>query len=226
MIHVVAAAVIDATGQVLIAQRPVGKHLAGGWEFPGGKLEPGETRVAGLARELREELGIEVMLARVRPLMRLRHRYPYGEVLLDMFVVRHYSGMPSGRDGQAIRWCSFDELPHADLLPADRPIVAALCLPERLTAPGSAGAATETETETPDCLVANRAAADQPLGGVICVDARDALRAVAGGASFIVMRSVINSSALAELCAEVSVPVYARGIEIEAAWALGATGVA
>jgi len=222
LIHVVAAAVIDATGQILIAQRPVGKHLAGGWEFPGGKLEPGETRVAGLARELREELGIDVMLARVRPLMRLRHRYPYGEVILDMFVVRHYSGMPSGRDGQAIRWCSFNELPHADLLPADRPIVAALRLPERLTAPGSAGA----EAETRDCWVANGAAADQPLGGVICADARDALRAVAGGASFIVMRSVINSSALAELCAEVSVPVYARGIEIEAAWALGATGVA
>src|SRR5580693_7421101 len=86
VIHVVAGAVIDATGRVLIAQRPPGKHLAGGWEFPGGKLEPGEARATGLARELGEELGIAIR--NPRPLIRVRHTYPYGEVLIDMWVVK------------------------------------------------------------------------------------------------------------------------------------------
>jgi 8-oxo-dGTP diphosphatase len=123
--HVVAAAVIDAAGRVLIAQRPLGKHLAGGWEFPGGKLEPGEDRSAGLARELREELGITLTGA-PRPLIRVRHAYGYGEVLIDMWVVRQYSGEPRGLDGQALRWCTPEELESVELLPADAPIVAAL----------------------------------------------------------------------------------------------------
>ena len=123
-VHVVAAAVIDAAGRVLIAQRPPGKHLAGGWEFPGGKLEPGEERLAGLARELREELGIDISTP--LPLIRLRHAYPTREVLLDVWVVRHYSGEPRGLDGQALRWCTLGELETVDLLPADGPIVAAL----------------------------------------------------------------------------------------------------
>ncbi len=122
--HVVAGAVIDARGRVLIAQRPPGKHLAGSWEFPGGKVEPGETRVLALARELREELGIEIL--EPQPLMQLRHSYPFGDVLIDMWVVRRYSGEPKGLDGQELRWCSLEELGTADLLPADRPIVAAL----------------------------------------------------------------------------------------------------
>ncbi len=120
----VAAAIIRRDGQVLIAQRPPGKHLAGGWEFPGGKLEPQESRAAGLARELREELGIEIQDP--TPLMSIRHEYPYGEVLLDMWVVRRYEGEPEGRDGQALRWCSVQELATVELLPADRPIVEAL----------------------------------------------------------------------------------------------------
>jgi 8-oxo-dGTP diphosphatase len=73
-VHVVAAVLIDATQRVLIAQRPAGKHMAGGWEFPGGKLEPGEERLAGLARELREELGI-TLIGTPRPLVRVRHTY-------------------------------------------------------------------------------------------------------------------------------------------------------
>src|SRR5258708_5018304 len=128
-VHVVAAAVIDATGRVLIAQRPAGTHLAGGWEFPGGKLEPGEARLAGLARELREELGITI--ATPRPLIRVRHAYPSREVLLDIWVVTRYSGEPQGLDGQALRWCTQDELAVTALLPADKPIVAALRFPER-----------------------------------------------------------------------------------------------
>ncbi len=118
---------------MLIAQRPTGKHLAGGWEFPGGKLEPGEDRRAGLARELREELGI-TLIAPPRPLIRVRHTYDFGDVLIDMWVVKRYSGEPSGLDGQALRWVSRDELEAVELLPADGPIVAALRLPERLIA--------------------------------------------------------------------------------------------
>jgi 8-oxo-dGTP diphosphatase len=124
-IHVVAAALIDAAGRVLIAQRPAGKHLAGGWEFPGGKLEPGEEREAGLARELREELGITVTDA-PRPLIQVSHSYPTRDVLLDVFVIRSYEGEPRGLDGQALRWCTLEELDQADLLPADGPIVKAL----------------------------------------------------------------------------------------------------
>src|ERR1700674_4020921 len=122
---------MDAAGRVLIAQRPAGKHLAGGWEFPGGKLEPGEERLAGLARELREELGI--IIATPRPLIRVRHAYPSRAGLLDIWVVTRYRGEPQGLDGQALRWCTQDELATADLLPADKPIVGALRLPERLT---------------------------------------------------------------------------------------------
>ena len=137
-IDVVAAAIIRSDGRVLIAQRLAGKHLAGGWEFPGGKLEPGETRTAALERELREELGI--VIHDPRPLMRLRHVYPHGEVLLDIWVVERYEGEPRGMDGQALRWCTHDELAAADLLPADRPIVEALrssCLAARPLHPQS-----------------------------------------------------------------------------------------
>ena len=130
-IHVVAGAVVGGDGRVLIAQRPPGKHLAGAWEFPGGKLEPGETRAAGLARELREELGIDIH--QPRPLIRVRHAYADGEVLIDAWVVTRYDGKPRSLDGQALRWCRPEELASAGLLPADRPIVRALRLPPRLT---------------------------------------------------------------------------------------------
>ncbi len=130
-IHVVAGAVIDAEDRVLIAQRPPGKHLAGGWEFPGGKLRLGEDRRVGLTRELREEIGIEISTP--RPLLRLRHTYAFGQVSLDVWVVRHYLGEPQALDGQALRWCTMSELESTVLLPADKPVVAALRLPERLT---------------------------------------------------------------------------------------------
>src|ERR1700678_4574642 len=129
VIHVVAGAVMDAEGRVLIAQRPSGKHMAGGWEFPGGKLEPGEERLAGLARELREELGIS-LIGIPQPLIRVHHAYPSREVLLDIWVVKHYSGEARGLDGQALRWCTQDELEAAELLPADRAVVRAVRVAE------------------------------------------------------------------------------------------------
>jgi 8-oxo-dGTP diphosphatase len=120
----VAAALYDATGRVLIAQRPEGKHLAGRWEFPGGKVIPGETERAALARELSEELGVEVTAA--RPLMRLQHAYPERTVELSLWIVERFSGVPQAQEQQQLRWLSVAQLPDADLLEADRPFIAAL----------------------------------------------------------------------------------------------------
>jgi mutator protein MutT len=222
-IHVVAGAVIDAAGRVLIAQRPAGKHMAGGWEFPGGKLEPGEERLAGLARELHEEIGITI--GPPRPLIRVRHAYPSREVLLDIWVVKRFSGEPQGLDGQALRWRSQDELATAELLPADRPIVAALRLPERLT-----------QISTPHYSVGNlgsllqsnagvEVTAGARLRGVLCASAAEAAVAAGASADFLVLSEILAPSELAALCQLVAVPVYARGITPEEAWALGATGI-
>jgi 8-oxo-dGTP diphosphatase len=217
VIHVVAGVVIDAAQRMLIAQRSAATHLAGGWEFPGGKLEAGEDRVAGLARELREEIGIDIRAWRPRPLMRVRHAYPTREILLDVWVVRRYSGEPRGLEGQPLRWCSFDELAAAELLPADEPIVAALRLPERLT-----------QMATPDYRIGNSISppsADPRLMGVLCASAAQAVAAAAAGADFLVLREALLPGELAALCLRVAVPVFARGLELEEAWAQGASGV-
>jgi mutator protein MutT len=217
--HVVAAAVIDVAGRVLIAQRPPGKHLAGGWEFPGGKLEPGEDRRAGLARELREELGIS-LIASPRPLIRVRHAYDYGNVLIDMWVVRQYLGEPCGLDGQALRWCTRDELESVELLPADGPIVAALRLPERMS-----------QTSTSEYVVGRLAEADADadadgrLCGVWCDGMADAMAASDAGADFLVLRNELSHAEIRSMCELVQVPVYVPGLALEEAWGLGATGV-
>jgi 8-oxo-dGTP diphosphatase len=128
-IHVIAGVLWDAQGRVLIAQRPRGRHMAGRWEFPGGKLGFGEDPKAGLARELSEELGVVVRSA--HPLIRLRHVYQDRSVLLDVWQVTDYEGVPKNLDAQALAWAKPDELPDRDLLEADRPIVTALRLPPR-----------------------------------------------------------------------------------------------
>ena len=212
--HVVAAAVTDGLGRVLIAQRPPGKHLAGGWEFPGGKLEPGEDRRAGLARELREELGITISTP--RPLIRVRHTYDYGGVLIDMWVVRHYSGELSGLDGQALRWVSHEELEAVELLPADGPIVAALRLPERLTQASTAHYAVG-ELGGPD--------SGRGLRGVWCASFADAMAGSDAGADFLVLRNELSHTEIMSICELVPVPVYVRGLGMEEAWGFGATGV-
>ncbi len=213
--HVVAAAVIDLAGRVLIAQRQPGKHLAGGWEFPGGKLEAGEDRRVGLARELREELGI-TLSASPRPLIRVRHAYDYGKVLIDMWVVREYSGEPRGLDGQALRWCAQDELESVDLLPADGPIVAALRLPERLR-----------QVSTDYYAVADLGGADSGgrLRGVWCSGMADALAGSDAGADFLVLRDGLPHADIGSICELVPIPVYAPGLGLEEAWELGATGI-
>jgi mutator protein MutT len=254
VIHVAAGVLVDRSGRVLIAQRPPGKHLAGAWEFPGGKLERGERPAEGLRRELKEEIGVEI--ERPRPLLRLRHTYSHGQVLLDVWVVRRYRGEPKSLDGQALRWCRRRELASADLLPADRPIVRALWLPERLTRTRSpyyevvstdsrgspeAGSTTDgvaiADPEIRDAKSASAASKSQrarhsarskahlpPLKGVLCLNPAEA-RAAAADAGFLVLQEIMPPAELAALCEEIDVPVFARGVSLGRAWELGATGI-
>lgn len=127
--HVMAGVMVDAAGHVLLAQRPPGKHLAGLWEFPGGKLEPGESPGPGLIRELQEELGVVVEVA--EPLIRVPWQYDGRHLLLDAWMVRHWKGEVASLEGQALRWLAPSVVNPAMLVPADRPILQALRLPSR-----------------------------------------------------------------------------------------------
>ncbi len=123
-INVAAGVLTDDQDRVLIAQRPVGAHQAGWWEFPGGKIKATESAYEGLVRELDEEIGITVRAA--RELLTYTHEYPERRVTLHVFVVDGYNGRPTGVEGQALCWKPLLELPEAGLLPADVPIVDAL----------------------------------------------------------------------------------------------------
>jgi 8-oxo-dGTP diphosphatase len=124
VVDVVVGIVLNSAGEILIARRTDGTHMAGFWEFPGGKLEPDETPFAGLKRELAEELGIEVETA--EPFIEHSFEYPDRHVRLDVWWVLAYAGMPESRESQALRWAKIAELDALPLLPADAPIVAAI----------------------------------------------------------------------------------------------------
>lgn len=126
-LHVAVGVIGRPDGCVLIARRPAHTHLGGYWEFPGGKLEPGETVVQALERELREELAITV--EPLHPLIRIRHTYPDRRVLLDVWRVNCLSGEPVGLQGQAVCWVSPDHLTDYCFPAANRPIVTASRLP-------------------------------------------------------------------------------------------------
>ena len=115
---------VHARRRVLIAQRPPGKHMAGRWEFPGGKVGPRETDLEALRRELREELGIDLIGA--RHCLTLTHAYPDRTVELSMWVVDQFRGEPRALDGQQIKWVAVGELGAEDILEADRPFIEAL----------------------------------------------------------------------------------------------------
>jgi 8-oxo-dGTP diphosphatase len=120
----VAGALFDAHSRVLIAQRPPGSHLAGGWEFPGGKLESGEAPFDGLVRELREELNIAVLAA--DPVIAYTHEYKDRKILLDLWRVTRYDGTPISAEGQPLKWVKIDDLESTGLLEADWPMIGAL----------------------------------------------------------------------------------------------------
>lgn len=128
-IIVAAGIVYGPEGQVLLAQRPPKSHQEGWWEFPGGKLEAGETPHVALDRELQEELGIRVLAS--RPFMTIRHRYEDREVTLLVREVLRYQGEPRGAEGQEIAWVKAQNLPQWRVLPADAPVIRALMLPHQ-----------------------------------------------------------------------------------------------
>lgn len=126
LLLVVAAALIDVDGRVLVTQRPEGKALAGLWEFPGGKVERGETPEAALIRELREELGVETQESCLAPLTFASHGYAHGHLLMPLYAIRRWAGAPQGREGQALRWVTVRDLAALPMPPADRPLIAHL----------------------------------------------------------------------------------------------------
>ena len=124
-LRVVAAVLVDRSGQVLIAQRPPGKWQAGRWEFPGGKVEPGEDEAQAVGRELAEELGVRVDAA--QRLGEFHHAYADRVVSIGLWLVLRHEGEPRGLDGQALQWIALDHLTQCDLLEADLPMLPVLC---------------------------------------------------------------------------------------------------
>jgi len=121
---VVAAALVDSDGRVLIAQRPEGKQLAGLWEFPGGKVEPGETPETALIRELEEELGITVKQACLAPFVFASHTYETFHLLMPLYLIRRWEGEPESREHKALKWVRPNDMGQYPMPPADDPLVA------------------------------------------------------------------------------------------------------
>ena len=128
-VEVVAGVIRDPRGRILLARRTEGRDLAGLWEFPGGKREPGESAEAALARELHEELGIDVEIG--APLIAVPQQYPHKRLRLDVRMISRWRGNAKGHEGQALAWVPPHKLPEYPMPPADRPVVAALLQPDR-----------------------------------------------------------------------------------------------
>ena len=123
VVLVAAVALIDADGRVLLARRPPGKAMAGLWEFPGGKVEPGETPEAALIRELHEELGIETWASCLAPLTFASHRYDTFHLLMPLFACRRWQGIVTPREGQDLAWVRAGDLSAYPMPPADVPLI-------------------------------------------------------------------------------------------------------
>ena len=126
IVLVAAVALIDADGRVLLAERPAGKHLAGLWEFPGGKVQPGETPEVALIRELAEELGIDVEASCLAPFTFASYAYPDFHLLMPLYVCRKWSGIVTAREGQRLAWVRPTRLGDYAMPPADKPLIAML----------------------------------------------------------------------------------------------------
>ena len=123
LLLVAACALVDVDGRVLLARRPEGKKMAGLWEFPGGKLNPGETPEAALIRELKEELGIDVAAACLAPFAFASHAYEGFHLLMPLFVCRRWKGIPTGRENQTLAWVRASKLTEYEMPPADKPLI-------------------------------------------------------------------------------------------------------
>ena len=126
LVLVAACALVDVDRRILIAQRPPGKPMAGLWEFPGGKVEAGETPEATLVRELAEELGVETSPKCLAPLTFASHAYDDFHLLMPLYVCRRWSGTPVGREGQALKWVRAVDLRGYPMPAADLPLIPAL----------------------------------------------------------------------------------------------------
>ena len=123
LVLVAACALVDPDGRVLIAQRPEGKSMAGLWEFPGGKVEPGELPEQSLIRELQEELGITVKPECLAPLTFASHTYPEFHLLMPLYVCRRWEGIAAAREGQKLKWVRPNDLRNYSMPPADEPLI-------------------------------------------------------------------------------------------------------
>src|SRR5690606_16246068 len=123
LLLVAACALVDVDGRILLAQRPQGKQLAGLWEFPGGKVEPGETPEETLIRELDEELGIQTKIPCLAPLTFASHTYDDFHLLMPLYICRRFEGTAHGREGQAIKWVRPKALRDYPMPPADEPLI-------------------------------------------------------------------------------------------------------
>ena len=126
MVLVAAVALIDADGRVLLARRPEGKPMAGLWEFPGGKVKPGETPEAALVREIKEELGVDLCEACLSPFSFASHRYADFHLLMPLYLCRKWDGIPAPREGQELKWLRPNRMAGMPMPPADAPLVAML----------------------------------------------------------------------------------------------------
>jgi len=118
-----AVVLVDVDGRILLAQRPEGKSMAGLWEFPGGKVEPGETHEEALIRELREELGIDTWSSCLAPLTFASHRYDDFHLLMPLFACRKWHGIAQGREAQSLKWVRPNQLRDYPMPPADIPLI-------------------------------------------------------------------------------------------------------
>jgi 8-oxo-dGTP diphosphatase len=124
LITVSAVVMVDVDGRILIAQRPEGKNMAGLWEFPGGKIEPGETPERALIRELKEELGIDTTESCLAAFTFASHRYDDFHLLMPVFLCRKWDGFVTAKEGQALKWVKINELKEYPMPPADKPLLA------------------------------------------------------------------------------------------------------